>query len=818
MVSTALLGIGASGTYLMLHTRWPLTPSEAAKAASPIAQQSGSLMKSARGRVKGWFREPSPLLLVIGPVLFSMTTVASYLALNRIPFDLVKLAWEPRQIAYLVLAYGILAIPFFFVGLTIATALIRRARQAGLVYCGDLLGAASGALLPLILYPIMGATGAVMMAGLLGLVSGLFLWMAEGRSEMKWLISLLVGMTLLLLIGYIIAPSFYAIRLSPYKGLMTALRYPDAQLLSTRWNILSRVDIVSSPAIRFAPGLALTYPGDLPPQIGVTLDGDQLHAITAYNGSWDHRHGFLRYLPTAAPYFLSPPGNVLIIEPGGGLDVLMALYFNAKTVSVVERNPALLEVVRHPGPKFQNRIYEDPRISVHLAEARSYLSSGDSSFDLIVLSSLHTLGAGGLGLYGFAEDYSKTLEAMAQYYEHLKENGWLVMTRYLEPIPLQELRLTATVIETLEGLGISEPDRRIVLLRSWGTLTLLVKRGIVSHQDVQKLKGFSQANRFDLDYYPGIEPSEANRFNRFPEPIYFRFMTELLTPDHRADLYRTYPFDIRPVSDDRPFFGYVLKLSTFKEAYHLVRGKWLFFIEGGYLLPVMLLQALLLAAIFILIPTGLGTDRTENRTVLTKKSRILTYFMLIAVAFMGVEIAMIQRLILFLGHPVYAISAVLGSLLFFAGVGSLLTNRWAIHSFPGQRTVLLVLSLVIIGEGVGLLYLLPHLMGMPIGSRFLWAVLFLAPLGILMGMPFPLGIGYLERSGQKTVIPWAWAVNGSTSVVAAILTVMVAMEIGFTAVFVGAALAYALAAWTLGEEGSGGSKPSLAAQSRHLRA
>ena len=730
-----------------------------------------------------------------------MTTVASYLALNRIPFDWVKLAWEPRQIAYLVLAYGILAIPFFFVGLTIATALIRRVRQVGLVYFGDLLGAASGALLPLSLYPIMGATGAVMMAGLLGLVSGLFLWMAEGLPKIKWRISLPAGMTLLLLIGYVTFPSFYEIRLSPYKGLMTALRYPDAQLLSTRWNILSRVDIVSSPAVRFAPGLALTYPGDLPPQIGVTVDGDQLHAITAYDGSWDQRHGFLRYLPMAAPYFLSPPGNVLIIEPGGGLDVLMALYFNAKTVSVVERNPALLEVVQHPAPTFLNRIYEDPRISVHLAEARSYLLSGDPStsdgFDLIVLSSLHTLGAGGLGLYGFAEDYSQTLEAMAQYYDHLKENGWLVMTRYLQPIPLQELRLAATLIETLEGLGISEPGRRIVLLRSWGTLTLLVKRGIISHQDIQQLKGFSQANRFDLDYYPGVEPSEVNRFNRFPEPIYFRFMTELLTPDRRSGLYRTYPFDIRPVSDDRPFFGYVLKLSTFKEAYHLVREKWLFFIEGGYLLPVMLLQALLLAAIFILIPTGLWRGRTENTTVPIQWSRILTYFMLIAVAFMGVEIAMIQRLILFLAHPVYAVSAVLGGLLFFAGVGSLLTNRWAIHSFPGQRTVLLVLSLVIIGEGVGLPRLLPHLMGLPIGSRFLLAVVFLAPPGILMGMPFPLGMGYLERSGQSAVIPWAWAVNGSTSVVAVILAAMVAMEIGFTAVFVGAASAYALAAWVL---------------------
>jgi predicted membrane-bound spermidine synthase len=734
---------------------------------------------------------------MMGPVLFSIAAVAGYLVMNRVPFDLVKLAWEPRQIGYLILSYLILAVPFFFVGLTVAAAFMRRAQKAGTVYFADLLGATTGAWIPLMLYPLMGANGAVIFAGLLGLVSSLCLWTAERPQKFGVGMGLSFGPALVLLMGYILVPAAYDLKLSPYKGLMTALRYPGAKLLATRWNVLSRVDVLSSPAVRFAPGLSLSYAGELPSQIGVTTDGDQLHAITAYDGLWRPEHDFLRYLPAAAPYFLTTPSKALVIEPGGGLEVFLALYFDAKTIVVLERNPLLPEVVRRPAASFPSRIYDDPRVKIHLGEARSYLQSkGSSEFELIVFSPLHALGAGGFGLYGFAEDYSQTIEAVSDYYRHLSDGGWLVVTRYLLPLPLQEARWMATLIEALEDLKGPVPDRQLVILRSWNTMTLLIKRGAITPSEIEKLKAFSDSNRFDLDYYPGIHPSEVNRFNRFPEPIYFQLAQKLLSPEQREGLYRTYSFDIRPVSDDRPFFGYILKFSTLKETYSLVREKWLFFIEGGYLLPVMLLQAMVWSLLFILIPVrwsasggSAGPDKASPRG----NGGSLIYFLLIAVGFMGVEIAMIQRFILFLGHPVYAVSIVLGSVLFFAGMGSLLTTR--IQATVWHRRLLLILSVLVLLEGVGLPGVLSSLMGLSEEIRFLLAVVFIAPLGILMGMPFPLGMGFLARSGRTSLIPWAWAVNGSISVVAAILTAMVAMEVGFTVVFGIAASAYFLAAW-----------------------
>jgi spermidine synthase len=761
IVSTALLGIGAGGTYLMLHThrlRKPLLP-----------------------------------LLVISPVLFSSTTLGSYIILNRIPFDLVRLEWDKGQFGYVMLAYGILAIPFFFSGLTVATALSRAASQAGKVYFSDLIGASTGAMLPLLLYPLIGPTGAVMAAAFLGLVAGIVLWWSLGLKRVSSVTAVLSGLSLLLLSGYLLAPSLYEMRLSPYKGLMVALRYPNAQHLSTRFNVLSRIDVVRSPAVRFAPGLSLTYTGQLPPQIGFTIDGDQLYAVTEDRDL--ENMTFLLYLPSAAPYSLRVPQKVLIMEPGGGLDVMTALYFNVPSIEVIERNPALLEVVRQPAPNFASRIYEDPRVKIHLAEPRSYLSARDDTYDIIILSPLHTLGASSAGLHGFSEEYRMTREAILQYYHHLSKDGWLMMTHYLQPVPIQEPRLAATLIETIENLGTADADQRLAVLRSWGTITLLLKHDVITPDEIKRLKAFSENLRFDLDYYPGIKPEEANRFNRFPQAIYYQLFDRLLDPDRRAVLYRDYPFNIEPVTDDRPFFGYVLKLGSLKEAYHLARKKWLFLINSGFLIPVMLLQAIFLAAVLIMVPTALVKKPVNILSKSKSNKYILLYYILIALSFMGVEIAMIQRLILFLGHPVFAVSVVLTGLLLFAGLGSLLTGTDRLKSLRVHR-VLMILSVTIVAEGIGLPYILSNMMALPIAGRFVIGAILLAPLGILMGMPFPLGIAYLKNSNQENMIPWVWAANGSTSVVAAIFTVMLAMEVGFTGVFLSAALAYLLAGWT----------------------
>jgi predicted membrane-bound spermidine synthase len=762
IVSTALLGLGASGTFL-----------------SVVYRDN---------------RDLPEFLLWFGPLGFSITSVSSYLAVNRIPIDLVRLGWDVKQIGYLILAYGAFSIPFFFSGLTVATAFSRHELLPGRVYFADLLGATAGAVLPLSLYPVTGPVGSVIAAGVLGIASAGAFRICSSESRRVLPAVALTAAALVLLSTYWLHREWFEVRLSPYKDLNVALNYPGAKHLDSRWNVLSRVDRVDSPAVRFAPGLSLVYTGNLPRQIGLTVDGDQLHAVT--DDSTGSPIPFLRYLPSSVMYVLASPQRVLVLDPGGGLDVLMALDFGVPRVEVSEGNPLLVEAVRRASPGLQSRVYEDPRVVIHEAAGRSVLAANRTPFDLIVLPSLKVLGASSMGPYGFAENYVMTREAIAAYYRDLTGTGWLAVTRYLQPVPVQSARIAATLIEGLEAEGLN-PEKHLAVLRSWGTITFLVKRNGMTPADIRNLKGFSERLRFDLAAYPGMPASEANRFNRFSEPVYYNMVQSLLDPNDRSRFYHDRLFDVRPVTDDRPFFGYALRLDRLGEIYRQVHEKWMFLIDAGLLVPVMLIQAVFFSVLFVILPLLIRGKGDLGRIGRGEKYRIFTYFSLLGIAFMGIEISMIQRLILFLGNPVYSVSAVLAGLLFFAGLGSLACTRPPLNRPDFQPRILLLLSLAAVLEGFGLPWVLPSLMGLDIGIRLVLSAALLLPIGLLMGMPFPLGIRHLKSGGQGGVIPWAWAVNGSASVAGAILAVWAAMTFGFTAVILSSAAAYGVAAGCL---------------------
>jgi hypothetical protein len=760
IVSTALLGIGSAGAYLAIHLRfYPLEPRR---------------------------------VVVFAPFMFGLMTVSAYLALSWIPFDVVKLAWEPRQLVYFLLAYLILGVPFFFSGLTVVSALLIKDRPIGKVYFSDLGGAATGAFLPIVFFPLGGGSGAIIAVAVLGTLGGILLWIEAQDRKLRRPGLIFVILAGMILLSYILFPNQFAVKLSPYRGLRMALQYPEANLLQTRWNAISRIDVVQSPMARFAPGLSLTFPGRLPPQLGLAIDGDQLHAITAYDGT-NRGLSFLGYLPSATPYTISQPKRVFIANPGGGLDVLMALYFGAKRVDVSERNPLIPALVSNPGDGFRNVIYKDPRVHVSIGHERSILQSSGERYDLLVISQLQALAAGA-GSPGFAEDYTLTVEAFIDYYRHLSNEGLLTITRYLEPQPVYAVRLLATAIEALEKEGVETPEDHLVVIRSWGTVSVLVKRGKLSGTEIRSLRDFSNSRWFDLDYYPGIQLAEVNQYNRMPEPIYYQIINRLLDPAARVELYRTYPFNIQPVVDDRPFFTYVLRLDRIKEIYFLVHEKWLFLVEGGLLLPVLLIQSILVAGLLILLPTWFRMRTTLVGTEWAR-NRVFLYFSCIALGFMGIEIAMIQRLILYLVNPVYAISAVLASVLLFAGLGSMLTTFWKAQARFIQVLILLGLCLLILTEASLIPWILNNYLGIPLSGRFAVAVLLLAPLSMLMGMPFPLGMERLKRSGQQTPLAWAWAINGSTSVVAAIFSAFLALYVGITGIFIMAAVSYGIAGW-----------------------
>ncbi|MBI4496139.1 MAG: hypothetical protein HY697_04305 [Deltaproteobacteria bacterium] len=742
VVSMALLGFGASGSFLFTFPRLfrRLEP----------ARSSG---------------------------LFSLSTLLSCVLSHLIPFDLARIAWDRWQVLYVLLYYLIFSVPFFFSGLTLSSTLARFSAQSGKIYAADLAGAALGCLLVLFLFGLWGGSGAFLFSSLLGALAAAAFSCRKGKVlSLEWLWA---GSLAALLLW---APSLFDLPLSPYKGLSAALRFPGARLLETHWNSFSRVDVLETPAARTAPGLGLDFLDPLPPQLGITLDGDRLSAITRLRGGREELR-FIDFLPSSLPYQLARAGRALILEPRGGLEVLIALHHRMPEVVVAEPNPILSGLLRGKYAEYSGGIYLRREVRVVQEDGRSFLGRRPPEFDLIVLPLTESLGASASGFSGLQEDYRLTAEAFGEYLRALRPGGLLAVSLYLLPPPRGELRLVSTLQEALRRTG-KRAENHLLIFRSWGTFTLLAHKDPVGPREIAALKSFARRLRFDLVHYPGMSIAEANLFNRFSTPLYFTAVRRALTEGER--FYHAYPFDIHPATDDRPFFQHFFRWAHLGEVYRLAGEKWPILIEGGYLLPIIFLQGLILSLLFIALPLAFRRREPGGLTF----SWIL-YFSALGLAFMFVEISFIQKFILFLGHPVYAVSLVLFSLLLSAGLGSRLSTRLDPARSKVLKVILLMISALILLYAFLLPTVLSFFQGQPLLMRQLLTFLIAAPPGLLMGMPFPLGIR-LVGARWAPFVPWAWCANGCASVLGSILPVILALAWGFQNVFFIAALLYLL--------------------------
>jgi hypothetical protein len=362
-----------------------------------------------------------------------------------------------------------------------------------------------------------------------------------------------------------------------------------------------------------------------------------------------------------------------------------------------------------------------------------------------------------------------------------------VIERWMQLPPSELLRVGAIAAEALHRQGVEEPASQLAVLRDWQVGMILVKNGAYSPAELQTIRGFSRARGLDLVALPGLAEAEANRFNLLDEPVYYRAFQQLLTDPQAAYAAQTY--DVAPPTDDRPFFFHFFKWSQTGAVLQQLGRIWLPWGGSGYFVLIALfVVALLTSSVLILLP--LAVSRKRGEVLEGPKGRTLAYFGLLGLGFLLVEIPLMQRFILFLDQPVYAFAAVLASILFFSGLGSLAAPRLSL-----DRTLPL-LALAALLYPVGLPPLLGALMGVPLGLRLLVTAVCLAPLGFLMGTPFPSGLAWL-RQRAPDMVPWAWAVNGCLSVLASMLAAMIALSAGFSWVLATGALAYAGAWLTL---------------------
>jgi hypothetical protein len=442
----------------------------------------------------------------------------------------------------------------------------------------------------------------------------------------------------------------------------------------------------------------------------------------------------------------------------------------------VESNPLLLDVIRDDYGEFVGDIY---RLNTWAGMGRSWLKGRQRTFDIIDISLMGTAPSGALGV---AEDYRFTVEAFEEYLVHLKPGGMISLNLYILPPPKTELRLLETAVVALRKIGITRPADHIAAIRSWGSLCILVKRSPFTAREIGAFKAFASTRHFDLIHYPGIAESETNIYVKTETNEYFHIFQSILSPEKRADFLKRYLFDVMASSDDRPFFHYYLKLENIREIYRLMGGKWQYFIEEGYILPVLFVQVAFFGLILMAAP--LLARRRDGASRMT--AGIFGYFSLLGTGFMFVEICFIQKSILILENPAYAMAAVLSAMLISSGLGSLLSHRLG---FLAKPAVMPAAALLIVAYSFVLPFLMALLVPYALPLRILFVVCLILPPGFLMGIPFPLGLKALGLS-DPSLIPWAWAINGCFSVLSPVLAVLFALVTGFTAVLWLGAAAY----------------------------
>ncbi|HLE09567.1 MAG TPA: hypothetical protein VI914_08045 [Thermodesulfobacteriota bacterium] len=751
VVSIAFLGYASGGVVLMLVKRLQKTP------------------------------------LHVFPLLFAFFSPLSYIVANKIPFDPARFAWDTSQIFFVVFYYLSLSVPFVFSGMTMAMAFLMMGENAGKIYASDLLGAGTGPLLAIALFPHLGVEGVILASSIAGFFSSIFfLKEARGIKGLKKLTPPLLGIAMALGLLFF-RPSFIEIKISRYKALPFALSHKGGRIVQTRSNSFSRVDLVESPAVRFAPGLSLKYPGPLPDELGITEDGDFLRAVV--NPEEKEKLKFLDYLPTALPYKLleGKKPEVFIVDAGGGLSILESIYHGAASVSGSEKNPLVAELSNTP---FSGFIYK--RADIKTGEARTVLKNAKKNYDIINIG----IGAQNpsMGLYGFSEDYRFTVDAFKEYLLRLREGGLLSITTYLLPPPREELKLAATVIRALEESGIKEPEKNLFVFRTLETFTIIVKNGSLNAFEIALAKDFLKSMRFDAVYHPGITPAGTNVFNRFQEDPYFKPVGSLLNKDTREKFIQGYIFSITPPTDEKPFFHHFFKPGRIHDVIKSTGGKWQILLEGGYLLPLVFFQALIASSVLLILPLlkkEKGAEGPAPAKAGAAASPFLAYFFLIGTGFMFVEISLIQRFILFIGRPEYAFSMVVATLLVSSGAGSFFSQRVSPEKAISWLPVLV--SALVAFLSLALPFVISRFLGSGFIHRLMLTFFIIMPAGFFMGMPFPLGMRFLGKRG-KTFIPWAWAVNGCASVTGSVGGAMLAMAVGFRGVLLCGAAAYLLSA------------------------
>jgi len=596
-------------------------------------------------------------------------------------------------------------------------------------------------------------------------------------------------MSVLALIGIVVAlvgfdpPAALQLSLSPYKPLSSALLSPGARRTDTLYGTGERLDAVDSESTHVYPGLSLNAAFALPSQAALYIDGDGPLPVTPIDANSSEARELAMHLPGGLAYLLRPEAEAMILEPGAGLEALVALALGAGKIFVAFDEPLVMEALNVQYMAFSRNLTADPRIVALNRSTRGALRSG-ANLDVVDFALSSPYRPVTAGAYSLTEDYTLTQEAILEAYTRLNGGGLLIMTRWLGTPPSEETRLFATVVGALSEFGVDQPRDRLVAYRGMRTATVIASRRTFTADELSLVRRFLEANGFDPISLPGLDPAELNRFNRLPEDSYHELFESLLVDP--AGVEGSYTFDIRPPIDDRPYFFHFFRWSQIPEVIQTLGSTWEPFGGSGYLVLALLLAVMAFLSLpMAILPRVLLIGR-GGLTV--RQWPFLLFFTSLGAGYLLVEIPLIQQLTLLLDRPSTALAVVLLTLLTASGMGSLVSPRLNASRVSLGLVLSLVATLVILPAVVH------RVLGWPLPARVAVGMALCIPAGFLMGMPFVAGLRSLSRVAPG-LIAWAWAVNGAASGISGVLAAMIGLTWGLRAAMVAGVLAYAVAAW-----------------------
>ena len=710
----------------------------------------------------------------LAAMLCAINSVAVFVVLEIVLHVPVSLELSWTNFGKLTTLYLSAAIPFFFTGLLFSLIFARESRHIPRIYGADLAGGATACLAVVPLLNWIGGPNTVLFAGVMTALASA-IWAASSIARKT---AGALSMALLLVIT-----ANHSGRLIDVVYAKGMFRDP-AWVEFARWNAISRVEVDRQ-------GAAKTIVIDADASTSIMHADPQKWQGTVWQKN-------LMSAPPALANVLRPNGEYAIIGPGGGVDVLRAVANGSPSVTGIEINPIIADtIMRGRYAQYAYHLYDRPEVHIHVTDGRSFVRNTRQHFDVVQMTLVDTWASTAAGAFALSENNLYTVEAFREYFEHLKSDGMIAITRWEFKQPREALRVVSVALEALHALGVSNPARNFIVV-SEGDLdsdgipvVVIAKKSPFTREEEQAVKAHLQS-------YPALVPlylPSAPGDNPF---------SALIARNDPHTFARTYAYNVAPVTDNAPFFFFTLKTAQILNE-DLQQGiDWKVNL-GVVVLGTVLIISLAAVLAFLVIPLALRGRRTKQRVL------PLLYFVAIGLGYILVEIAFIQRFVLFLGHPTYALTVVIFLLLLSSGAGSLVSRRWL--STTVQNWVpLTVITVAIFLYVLVLPAILVSLVGLSFTIKLLVSGMLLVPLGFAMGMPFPTGLRALASTPasefpasasvqttalgtacEENAVEWAWAMNAASSVLGSVLAMVIAIHFGLTVTLACGAVAYLLA-------------------------